>query len=237
VKRGRVTQPEPEARVAAKTLQVDDQVLEWPLEPETGTAGASRVHHWTSTCGRYRVTRVDPTLDREGAVYFAAQYKIYGGGWPKGGGWEAAALSEDGRNGNYLKRFRGLRSAMEAAEAFHRKISETPKLSSNREEVVSAAERLKLAGGRDTGEVPLAEVVSVVRKRQKPETDNLPRDEFGSLAGSNFAKANAVLTKSPKKMKQIVAEASLEDTVYNHLNKLAKDGVIGKSAEGYFLLK
>lgn len=60
-------------------------------------------------------------------------------------------------------------------------------------------------------------------------------DRFGSRLGSNHAKANAVLTSTPKKMKQIMAEAGLDDTCYNHLNALAKRGLVIKTEAGYAL--
>jgi hypothetical protein len=61
------------------------------------------------------------------------------------------------------------------------------------------------------------------------------KDKFGSHQGSRYSKANAVLTTAPKKMKQIVAEAGLDDTCYNHLNALVKRGLIVKSEAGYAL--
>jgi len=71
---------------------------------------------------------------------------------------------------------------------------------------------------------------------QKPERTRSPRDRFGSRIGSLYAKANAVLSKSPKKMSVIMKEAGLEKTCYVHMNKMVTEGKIGKSEEGYFLL-
>ncbi|HEY1380255.1 MAG TPA: endonuclease NucS domain-containing protein, partial [Gemmataceae bacterium] len=61
------------------------------------------------------------------------------------------------------------------------------------------------------------------------------QDRFGSRQGSKQAKANTVLTAVPKKMKQIMAEAGLDDTCYNHLNSLVKRGLVMKSEAGYAL--
>ncbi len=61
------------------------------------------------------------------------------------------------------------------------------------------------------------------------------RDRFGSRLGSNKAKANAVLTTEPKAMAQIVQEAGLPATMYNHLNRLASKGLVVKTKEGYRL--
>jgi hypothetical protein len=60
-------------------------------------------------------------------------------------------------------------------------------------------------------------------------------DKFGSRLGSDAAKANAVLTKKPKKMAEIVKEGDLNGTVYQHLNALASKGLIKKTKEGYAL--
>jgi hypothetical protein len=61
------------------------------------------------------------------------------------------------------------------------------------------------------------------------------QDRFGSRQGSKHAKANAVLSTVPKKMKQIMAEAGLDDTYYDHLNALVKRGLVVKSEAGYAL--
>jgi hypothetical protein len=61
------------------------------------------------------------------------------------------------------------------------------------------------------------------------------QDRFGGRQGSKHAKANAVLTTVPKKMKQIMAEAGLDDTCYDHLNALVKRGLVVKGEAGYAL--
>ena len=60
-------------------------------------------------------------------------------------------------------------------------------------------------------------------------------NRFGSREGGKNAKADAVLTATPKKMKQIVAEAGLDDTCYTHLNALVKQGIVVKTDAGYAL--
>jgi hypothetical protein len=60
-------------------------------------------------------------------------------------------------------------------------------------------------------------------------------DAFGSRLGSKAAKVNACLTKEPKKMPQIISEAGMDQTFYNHLNKLAAAGKVLRTEEGYRL--
>ena len=84
---------------------------------------------------------------------------------------------------------------------------------------------------------------SMTATTEKPAVKKAPKaavpagecDRFGSCIGSKFAAANAVLTHTPKKMKQIVEEAKLPDTVYNHLNALVKAGTVEKTDAGYKL--
>jgi hypothetical protein len=68
-----------------------------------------------------------------------------------------------------------------------------------------------------------------------PTVTTIAQDGFGSRLGSKHAKANAVLTITPKKMKQIMAEAGLDATCYNHLNALVKRGIVVRTEAGYAL--
>lgn len=67
------------------------------------------------------------------------------------------------------------------------------------------------------------------------ERKNLPPEERVGMAGERERQVLAVLKTKPKKMAQIVKEAKLTDTCYNLLNKLAKDGAVVKSKDGYAL--
>jgi hypothetical protein len=53
--------------------------------------------------------------------------------------------------------------------------------------------------------------------------------------GPSSPKANATLSKKSKAMKQIMDEAGLTATVYNHMNRLAKAGLIRRTDDGYCL--
>jgi Endonuclease NucS len=76
----------------------------------------------------------------------------------------------------------------------------------------------------------IAEIMTV------PTAATIAQDRFGSRLGSKHAKANAVLATTPKKMKQIMAEAGLDDTCYTHLNALVKRGGVVRTEAGYALL-
>lgn len=84
------------------------------------------------------------------------------------------------------------------------------------------------AGG-DGGETP--------KKKGKKAALKGEVDRFGTRKGTVYAKANAVLTAKPKPMKQIVQEAGLKDTCYNHLKRLIAAGLVVKTAEGFAMAK
>ena len=54
-------------------------------------------------------------------------------------------------------------------------------------------------------------------------------------AGSDAAKINAALGKKPKKMNQLVSEAKVSGTHYQHLNHLVESGGVVKSEKGLAL--
>ena len=73
--------------------------------------------------------------------------------------------------------------------------------------------------------------VVVITSKEKKDVD-----KFGSRKGSDAAKVNAALGKKPKKMKQLMADAGLESSFYNHLIKLVEAGHVVKSDEGYAIV-
>ncbi len=72
-------------------------------------------------------------------------------------------------------------------------------------------------------------------KTTKTESNGVEKDQFGARLGTLTAKANAALTNKWKTMKEIVEDAGLNGTVYNHMNKLVELGFAEKSEEGYRL--
>lgn len=73
------------------------------------------------------------------------------------------------------------------------------------------------------------------KKQEKRIAEKADIDKFGSRKGSNCAKINAVLSKKPKPMKQLVKEAKVSGTYYELLKSLVKEGHVKKSDKGYAL--
>ena len=73
------------------------------------------------------------------------------------------------------------------------------------------------------------------KKQEKRIAEKVDTDKFGSRKGSNPAKINAVLSKKPKKMSQLIKEAKLSGTHYEHLSKLIEAGHAKKTEKGYAL--
>jgi SNF2 family DNA or RNA helicase len=69
--------------------------------------------------------------------------------------------------------------------------------------------------------------------KNKPTKAKGEVDRFGSRVGTDLAKVNAVLSKTPKKMAEIVKEAKIKGTCYNHLKKLAEAGFVVATDEGF----
>lgn len=59
------------------------------------------------------------------------------------------------------------------------------------------------------------------------------KDAFGSLLGTNRAKINACLTKTPKTMAELLKETGLKVTYYQHLKQLAAAKLVKKTDKGY----
>lgn len=71
--------------------------------------------------------------------------------------------------------------------------------------------------------------------KTKPEKEEVEKDRFGSRVGTDTAAWNEQITSTPKKMSEIVKDAGLERTFYNHANAMIEAGHIVKSDEGYKL--
>ena len=72
-------------------------------------------------------------------------------------------------------------------------------------------------------------------KQTKRIAEKVDLDKFGSHKGSAYAKINAVISKKPKKMSQLVKESKISGTCYSHLKKLIDSGDVKKSDKGYAL--
>lgn len=74
-------------------------------------------------------------------------------------------------------------------------------------------------------------------KKVKAESNGeaVGTDKFGTRLGTKQAAINAILSKKPKKMKQIMEEAGMEESFYNYCNALVKEGYVVKTDDGYAL--
>ena len=70
---------------------------------------------------------------------------------------------------------------------------------------------------------------------KKTAKKTVETDKFGSRVGSNKARFNAVLSKKPKKMAELVKEAKLSGTFYEHVNTLIDAGHVEKTDKKYKL--
>lgn len=70
---------------------------------------------------------------------------------------------------------------------------------------------------------------------KRKEKKTIETDKFGNRVGSNRAKFNAVLSKKPKKMAELVKEAKLSGTFYEHVNTLIDAGHVEKTDKKYKL--
>ncbi len=78
-----------------------------------------------------------------------------------------------------------------------------------------------------------AESVSKEKETKKQKKTGL--DKFGSRKGTIQARINAVLTKRPKTMQQILDDAEVDNPQSGHLNNLIKAKHIVKSEKGFAL--
>jgi hypothetical protein len=96
-------------------------------------------------------------------------------------------------------------------------------------------ERAENTPATDSGVSVAAPGVQLVAAGSDKEPVSAKRDRFGSRLGSKQAAVNAVLTETPKKMKEIMQEAGVDATYYNHLGKLAMQGLVVRTKEGFAL--
>jgi len=73
--------------------------------------------------------------------------------------------------------------------------------------------------------------VAASDKKKKPGID-----KFGGRTGTIKAKINAVLTKKPKTMQQLLKDAKVENQQSGHLKNLIEEGYVVKIGKGYALV-
>jgi chromatin remodeling complex protein RSC6 len=100
------------------------------------------------------------------------------------------------------------------------------KRAANTKEKKAAADKKRAAATKDKKAKKTAE-------RKAKSTVKV--DKFGSREGSNNARINAVLSRKQKKMSELVQEAGISGTCYDHLKKLIADGKVVKGEKGFKL--
>jgi len=70
-----------------------------------------------------------------------------------------------------------------------------------------------------------------------PAVETTKTDEFGAREGTSRFALDAALTTTPQTMKELLTAAGLTETMYNWLNKLAKEKLILKTKDGKYARK
>lgn len=113
--------------------------------------------------------------------------------------------------------------------------SQAVKNAAKREVKRKAEKKVKTAKKEKTSAKKKVKAKKVAKKTAKRIAEKVDLDKYGSKKGSTNAKVNAVLSRKPKKMSQLVKESKISGTCYSHLSNLIKDRVVKKSDKGYAL--
>ena len=119
--------------------------------------------------------------------------------------------------------------------AADKKRDQVVKDAAKRETKRKSEKKVKSAKKEKTSAKKKSKKKAVAKKQTKRIAEKVDLDKYGSRKGSATSKINAVLSKKPKKMVQLVKEAKISGTHYEHLNRLIKDRVVKKSDKGYAL--
>jgi len=202
--------------------EVEEFDLEWDIEPVEEKWSTAKCLIWQTKCGEYRVYRID-SLDGEKPKFGACQFN--GKDW-----W---SLEGTKLGPGYPKYYFDLQTALSLIE------DRANSKHSNSESVLAYAIQHKLtlavptpSKAKSAPHNASQPLETVVKKRTRSSG---PVNAQGVKEGSPEHRALQVLTLEPKTMKRIVDEAGLASTIYNKLNKLAKEGKIKKTSEGYCL--
>ena len=135
-----------------------------------------------------------------------------------------------------------IKVVMETSEVLEEMAQDAAPVESQEEQDQKSPKGLKI----DTRSLPkkknkkfAAKAGKAERKKTSPEHrgEKIGIDKFGSRLGSNNAQFNTTLSHKPKKMAELVQEAGLKGTYYDHVGKLVEAGFVAKTDEGYKLLQ
>ncbi len=175
---------------------------------------------WTTKDGRYRAVMVTPRYG--GGVYFATERRVRGPAYTY---WDS--VEKDPMGPGYPKHYHDLRSAINAVERHYagQLGVDEGELTSNKEDVLL---RYAPELPKPTVREPAVNGTAQPREPRAPRARTGEVDAWGSRVGSDQAAANAVITKEPQTMKEIVQKAGLPGTVYGHMNKMCAKGFVVK---------
>lgn len=221
--------------------------------PETRVTDTATFTTWRTLCNSYMISRVVSKYsdDHRFNAYRSEDSEQFLGGYVSKEAWEEAGcpkkylrhdvplrLEDTGRP----KDLRNIFKAMEIVEEYHKEKYGISELHGNDSHMMAYAaehglDTLPGAGPiRRNGATTVASAGPKAEKRPRaPRVSTGPLDALGSREGSGDAQINKAITHEPKSMKQLMADAGVDRSYYNHVNKLLKDGKIERTPQGYKL--
>jgi hypothetical protein len=221
---------------ALDPLVFDEGVRTWgaPSTKETDTATFTI---WRTLDNEYMVVRVVSKMsdDHRFNAYRNEACKQFLGGCGSKEAWEAAGkpkkivrhdipihVQDNGRPKDYGTLYK----AMEVVAEYHQEKHSPDSVKNND----AAIEALATEAGLAT--LPRNVPGAAVGRSRGPAVE---LDQYGARVGSGGAKVNAVLSTTPKKMDQLIKEAGVSGTYYQHLKAMIQAGLVVKTAAGFAL--
>lgn len=206
--------------------------LTW-LDAEPYSCVMTKGHEWNTVCGRYRIKRAIQKYggDQKHSDYYAVEYRDsvaqHGGGIAEF--WNAIYSQ-----GSYVKHFKLLHTAIEAAEALHCERFNRKSVESNVEEIVAMAKKRNLhelqsfVSNRFSGGS-----AGVVSAASGSTVQTNGRSSVPGSGGSIKERLFAAIDKTPRTMQELLKIAGILSNQSGYLNKWAKEGVVRKEGNTY----
>jgi len=130
-----------------------------------------------------------------------------------------------------------------AEELAESKTSGKPAVTVHKAEKTKKAKKHETETGTQDEEEDVKKDKKVVKTAKTKKADKVvkekkagaEKDKFGCRVGTTAAAINKALTTKPQTMRQLMAKAGSEGTVYNHMKALVEAGHVKKTDEGYAL--
>lgn len=219
-------------------LTLDNKRLIWG-EPISGENVVQYTTTWTTLCGRYRIVRSISKYDPENSGFVVLYLRFHklrhgnsgeflGDKGPVESCWSGAAY-EERRQGGYLKKFKSLEKAMEVLSQFHCDLTKEAMVATNIKTMLQEAtargfHEIVDSSTSSPGAVPKAKNAPAAANKPKPEP--MGKDRFGMRLGTRAARINAVLSKVPQTMHEILEKAKYDHNITSHLQKLIELGFV-----------